>query len=191
MPDDFRTAELRALLARPDPAARDELLRRVEGNLRRLAGHLLRGYPAVARFEATDDVLQAASLRLLRALEAVTPADPRQFFGLAATVIRRELVDLHRHYYGARGEGANRHSHAGRFEPAASDSAELDRWREFHERVGQLPDEEREVVDLLHYQGMSQVDAATLLGVELRTVQRRWQDARVALARLLRRADRP
>jgi RNA polymerase sigma-70 factor (ECF subfamily) len=192
MPDDLHTAELQALLARPGPAARNELLLRVEGNLRRLASRLLHGYPAVARFEETNDVLQDAVVRLLRALEEVTPENPKQFFGLAATVIRRELIDLYRHYYGPRGEGANRHSHAGRFEPpAASDSAELDRWREFHERVAQLPDAEREVVDLLHYQGMTQADAAALLGVELRTVRRRWQDARVRLARLLQRADPP
>ncbi len=192
MPDDLRTAELRALLARPDPAARDELLRRVQDNLRRLASHLLRGYPAVARFEGTDDVLQEATVRLLRSLDGVTPDNPKQFFGLAATAIRRELLDLHRHYYGPRGEGANRHSHGGRFEAvAASDSTELDRWREFHERVGRLPDDEREVVDLLHYQGMSQADAAALLGVDVRTVQRRWQESRVRLARQLQESAFP
>ncbi len=192
MPEDLRTAELRALLARPDPAARNELLRRVDDNLRRLASGLLRRYPAVARFEDTDDILQKAAMRLLRSLEGVTPENPKQFFGLAAAVIRRELIDLYRHYYGPRGEGANRHSNAGRFEAAAaSDSSELDRWREFHERVAQLPEEEREVVDLLHYQGMTQADAAALLGLDVRTVQRRWQDARVRLARQLQQAETP
>ncbi len=183
---DIRTAELRVLLARTDPEARDELLRRVQVNLRRLAHDLLRGFPSVVRWEGTDDVLQGATLRLLRALEEVTPENPRQFFGLAATMIRRELLDLARRYYGPRGLGANHRSHGGQFDAAApSDSAELDRWREFHERVAQLPDEEREIVDLLHYQELSQADAAALLGVDVRTVQRRWQRARVRLHKLL------
>jgi RNA polymerase sigma-70 factor (ECF subfamily) len=138
------------------------------------------------RWEATDDVLNGAMLRLLRALEEITPDTPRQFFGLAATVIRRELLDLARHYYGPRGPGANHVSRGSGFEaPAPSDSAELDRWREFHERVAQLPDEEREIVDLLYYQELPQADAAALLGVDLRTVQRRWQNARLRLHALV------
>jgi RNA polymerase sigma-70 factor (ECF subfamily) len=184
--DDIHTAELRDLLARSDRAARDELLRRVQENLRRLAHNLLRSYPSVVRWEATDDVLNGAMLRLLRALEEVTPETPRQFFGLAATVIRRELLDLARHYYGPRGQGANHASHGGTFEAAApSDSIDLDQWREFHERVTQLPADEREIVDLLHYQGMPPADAAALLGVDLRTVQRRWQNARLRLHALV------
>lgn len=184
---DIRTAELRGLLARTDREARDELLRRVQENLRRLARDLLRAFPSVVRWEATEDVLQGAVLRLLRALEEVTPENPRQFFGLAATMIRRELLDLARRYYGPRGVGANHASHGSEFDAAApSDSADLDRWREFHERVVQLPDEERAVVDLLHYQEMSQTDAAAVLGVDVRTVQRRWQYARVRLANLLK-----
>ena len=186
MPTDIRTAELRDLLARTDLEARNELLRRVQENLRRLAHDLLRAFPSVVRWEATEDVLQAATLRLLRALEEITPENPRQFFGLAATVIRRELLDLARRYYGPRGLGANHVSHGSGFDAAApSDSADLDRWREFHERAAQLPDDERVVVDLLYYQELSQADAAALLGVDLRTVQRRWQHARVRLHKLL------
>ena len=54
-------------------------------------------------------------------------------------------------------------------------------WTEFHEQIGALPDEEREVFDLLWYQGLSQAEAAELLGVSERTVKRRWQTARYRL----------
>ncbi len=54
-------------------------------------------------------------------------------------------------------------------------------WCEFHERVRHLPPEEREVVDLLFYQELTQGEAAELLRVTKRTVQRRWQAALLRL----------
>jgi RNA polymerase sigma-70 factor (ECF subfamily) len=44
-----------------------------------------------------------------------------------------------------------------------------------------LPDETRKIVDLLFYQGLSQAEAAAVLETSERTVQRRWQSARLAL----------
>ena len=41
------------------------------------------------------------------------PDSTRAFFGLAAEQMRRELLDLARHYYGPEGEGAN-HDSVGR-----------------------------------------------------------------------------
>jgi hypothetical protein len=54
---------------------------------------MLRGFPAVQRWADTRDVLQASLLRLLHALEEVRPSSSRDFFGLAAEQIRRELLD--------------------------------------------------------------------------------------------------
>jgi RNA polymerase sigma-70 factor (ECF subfamily) len=39
--------------------------------------------------------------------------------------------------------------------------------------IGELPDDEREVFDLVHIQGMTQAEAAQLLGVSAVTVKRR------------------
>ena len=47
--------------------------------------------------------------------------------------------------------------------------------------MGQLPDEEREVFDLIFYQELSQADAAELLDVSVRTVKRRWRSAKLLL----------
>jgi DNA-directed RNA polymerase specialized sigma24 family protein len=41
------------------------------------------------------------------------------------------------------------------------------------ETIESLPDEEREVFDLIRIQGMAQTEAAEVLGIAVRTVQRR------------------
>src|SRR5262245_35464825 len=66
---------------------------------------MLKGYPNVRRWEQTDDVLQNAVIRLHRALQQLTVQTPLDFFRLAALNIRRELLDLARHYYGPQGRG--------------------------------------------------------------------------------------
>ena len=61
----------------------------------------------------------------------------------------------------------------------------LECWARFHELVDTLPEEEREVVQLLWYEGMKQSEAAAVLGVSLATLKRRWQAARLRLSELL------
>jgi RNA polymerase sigma-70 factor (ECF subfamily) len=119
------------------------------------------------------------------------PGTPLEFFRLAATQIRRELIDLARRHYGPHGDAAHHASVDGGVTllggspPAADDDTHdprrLAEWTDFHRKVEALPDPERAVADLLYYQGLSQDEAAGLLGVDVRTVQRRWQKARLAL----------
>jgi RNA polymerase sigma factor (sigma-70 family) len=151
-----------------------------------LLRHMLRGYPALRRWVETDDVLQNAFMRLMRAIEEVRIESPRHFMALSALQIRRELIDLARHYYGPRGLAANHESNVGVDSNARAnvDVADLShepntlaQWCEIHEQIGAFPDHEREAMDLLYYDGLSQADAATLLGVSVRTVQRRWHSA--------------
>ncbi len=165
---------------------RDEMLCRVGAQLERLARKMLRRYPRVQRWADTDDVLQNALLRLLRALEQVQPGSMGEFFGLAAEQMRRELLDLAKHFHDPLGEGANHASHvqeknssvAPAEPPDAADNAnDLERWCAFHEGVAALPAEEREVVGLVFYHDWTQVQVAELFGVTERTVQRRWRSA--------------
>ena len=51
--------------------------------------------------------------------------------------------------------------------------------------MDKLPDEQRDVVGLLWYGGLSQPEAAEVLGISLATVKRRWQAARMALYEVL------
>jgi len=58
-------------------------------------------------------------------------------------------------------------------------------WADFHEQAGALPGEEQEVFDLVWYQGLTHAQAAELLGVATKTVQRRWHAACVRLSEAL------
>ncbi|HKI19911.1 MAG TPA: sigma-70 family RNA polymerase sigma factor [Isosphaeraceae bacterium] len=181
-----------------DRAARDELIRGFQGRLGLLARKMLHRYPKVGRWVDAEDVLQNALLRLLRALESVQPDSTRAFFGLAAEQMRRELLDLTRHYYGPEGVGANHESVGPRpgesrpgLDPPAPDtnSNDLERWSRFHEEVEELPVREREVVGLVFYHGWTQVQVAELFQVDVRTVRRWWESALVRLRRVMKDAD--
>src|SRR5262245_39998566 len=169
---DGNTAELQRWLDRlqqgDDAQARDQLLTRASARLEDLARRMLRHYPRLRRWEQTGDVLQNAALRLHRSLAEVRPRSVGEFFGLAATQIRRELIDLSRHHFGPEGAAAHHHSDPpGRIENEA-DSGEpssLLEWAEFHEAVGRLPESERQTFDLLWYEGLTQKEAAAILGV--------------------------
>jgi RNA polymerase sigma-70 factor (ECF subfamily) len=172
-----------------DETGRTELLTAASERLGRLARKMFRAETRLRRWEDTADVFQAAMLRLLRRLQNVTPASPRDFFRLAAGEIRRELIDLARHHFGPCGPGANHDTNPGGTgdadtpswpdDPADAEQcpSRLAEWGEFHERVGALPDVEQEAFDLVWYQGLSHVEAAEVLGVCPRTVKRRWHAA--------------
>jgi len=182
-----------------DLKARDEMLRKVVGRLDRLARKMIRDFPTVQRWAQTDDVLQNALLRLLRSLQEVQPASVRDFFGLAAEQMRRELLDLARHFGGPMGQGAHHHSQGRRatepaappIEPTADNEDDVERWTAFHEHVAQLPAEEREIVGLVFYHGWTQAQVAELFNVSERTIRRRWESALVQLHRKLRDSPSP
>lgn len=196
-----QTVQIGRLLDRlqtDDKNAIDELIRCSCDRLERLTRKMLRGWQRVHRWEETCDVLQNALLRLCHSLQTAKPARAIDFFRLAALNIRRELHDLARHYYGPCGEGANHATQVLRrpeeegsdfasaqdYADEDEDPANLAAWAEFHEQVDRLPDEEREMFDLLWYQELSQGEAATLLGISERTVKRRWVAARLKLSQV-------
>ncbi len=172
-----------------DADFRNEIIEHACERLRMLTHQMLRRFPGVRRWSETDDVLQNAMLRLHRALAEVKPDSTGQFYGLAATQIRRELIDLARHYYGAEGRGANHHSDGGRLLEVIADECSrpesLEGWATFHETIERMPEEQRSAVDLIWYEGLSQPEAAEVLGVSLATLKRRWQAARLALYEVL------
>lgn len=180
-------------LQQGDERARKELINTACERLRCLAHIMFKDYPRLRRWEETADVLQNALLRLYRALETVVPPSPRDFYRLAALQIRRELLDLTRHHFGPQGEAEHQlqprgaplsggdGSEVGSSALAPADLSlepgRLALWNEFHQQVHALPEEEREVFDLVWYQGLGHTEAGQVLGVCARTVKRRWQSA--------------
>jgi RNA polymerase sigma-70 factor (ECF subfamily) len=196
-----QTEELQPILDRlvqGDLQAKAELITRSCERLRRLARKILRCEPRIARWEQTDDLLQTALMQLHRCLEEVKPESVKGFIGLAAQHMRWELVNLARHHYGPQGDAAHHASDVGekREDGEARPLDEQDageagpstvsEWGTFHEKIKELPTEEKEIYDYLYYHELSQEETARRLGVTERTVQRRWRSARLNLARLLR-----
>ena len=132
-------------------------------------------------------------MRLYRALAETVPDSPRGLMGLVATQIRRELIDLARKHSGPMSYAANHGTNVmdGRDGPVhvvdhAADMGDdeevpLERWERFHAVVEKLPEDQREVFSLIWYLGLEQQAVADALGTSLRTVSRRWQEARHAV----------
>lgn len=189
MPHTTELYEQLHLLREGSLQARESVIEHTCGRLRKLARKMLQGFPVVRRWSETDDVLQAALLRLHRALAAVHPQSPAEFYGLAAMQIRRELLDLAKRYQGPQGLGASHQTDSGSLvaQRAAEsvEPADVEAWSRFHESVDLLPREQRAVVDLLWYEGFSQPEAAGVLGISLATLKRRWASARIQLCEVL------
>ena len=184
-----------------DLEARELLVSSVYERLLKLARRMLRdGSPVVRRWEQTEDLAHAAWFRIQRAIEdeSLEIKDDAHFYRLAARHIRFELIDIFRKLNGSLGLAANHHtapkesggevssSDGERFAANNTvDPTSIANWAEFHRLVSELPDKEREVVDLLWYQGLKQQDASDLLDVDVKTIKRRWRSAKLLLAQQL------
>ena len=192
MSDDHTTAVVGALSGRAGGghAGRTlvrELLDRAVGRLRVLcAGLLHRSYPRLTRpplnLEA-DELLGAVVERLLKAMREARPGTVRQFFALANRHMRWELNDLARRLDEQPGAVELREG----LVPAAqsSGSALGPDGRRILEAIEDLPEDEREVFGLVRIQGLTQAEAAELLGVSAKTVQRRLNRGLLLLSRRL------
>jgi RNA polymerase sigma factor (sigma-70 family) len=187
-PDD--TARLVARLRAGDSKATGLLLAQTCNRLRACTHQMLKGFACVRRFEDTDDVLQQALIKLCKALAKRRPENTTHFYNLASMQIRRRLIELARRHRGPLGIGANHHSDpcGGLIQAVADPVGEptnLDWWVAFHKAAKKLPKELRVVFHLIYYQGLTQEAAALELGKPIRTVRRRWQEARLKIAELL------
>lgn len=184
-----RIPDLLARLRAGDPEAMNELLALASVRFLAFCQEMLRRSPKVGRWEEDDDLLQEALLRLTRALEATSPETKEDFDRLAFTQIRRQLLDLVRKYKGARGLATKHETHnpargPGPVEMAADrgvDSVRIAMWEEFLEQVEMLPNELLEVVNMVHFGGLSHPEAAERLGIPISELKKRWRRARIVL----------
>lgn len=176
----------------PDEAMR-ELLQQSSLKLKNLTRKMFHKFSGLRRWEQTDDIFQNAMMRLNKALHEVKVESPRHFYNLAALQIRRELLDMARKYRGEGNFAANHHTDShfardggGMVNQQAEANQEMDKWEQFHLLVEKLPVEERETVNLIWYQELSQEETAKILNTSVRTIKRRWQAAREKLYQVLK-----
>lgn len=147
---------------------------------------LFRSYPRLTRPPLNlqpDEMLSAVVERLIKAMREVKPTTTRQFFGLATQHMRWELNDLARRLDEQVKAVELRDGAVAA--PATSGSVLSPNARRMFEAIDNLPDEEREVFDLVRIQGLPQTDVAEMLGVATKTVQRRLNRGLMLLAEKL------
>jgi RNA polymerase sigma-70 factor (ECF subfamily) len=131
-----------------------------------------------------DELLGAVVERLLKAMRLVRPGTVRQFFALVNQHMRWELNDLARRLdeQPTLVELDEEKAPA----PSTSDSSLSADGRRMLQAIDRLPEDEREAFDLLRIQGLTQVEAAEVLDVSAKTVQRRLNRALLLLAKELK-----
>jgi len=170
----------------PEPIVR-ALLDRAVRRLHMLCANLLyRSYPRLTKPPLnleTDELLGGVVEGLLKAMRSVRPQSVRQFFALANLHMRWQLNDLARRLDK---EPAVVEVHEELVPAPATSGSEIspDGCRML-EAIDNLPDEEREVFCLVRLQGLAQTEAAELLEVSIKTVQRRLNRARLLLSESL------
>lgn len=164
-----------------------ELIARSANRLRVLCGSLLhRSYGRLTRPPLnleTDEMLSALVERLIKALREVRPTNVRQFFALANQHMRWELNDLAR-LLDARSPAIELHVDLVPAPASSASQLSLGTQR-ILSVIDALPDEEREVFDLVRIQGLSHAEAAEVLDVSTKTVQRRLNRSLVSLSEQL------
>jgi len=157
-----------------EPIVRQLLDRAVRRLQRLCAARLHREYPRLMqsplRLQA-DELLGAVVERLLKALREARPQTVREFFSLAGQHMRWELNDLARRL--DRQPRIVELPDTGIPQLPSSDGGLTPTGHRILDTIDQLPDEVREAFDLIRIQGLTYAEAAELLGVSGKTVQRR------------------
>jgi RNA polymerase sigma-70 factor (ECF subfamily) len=191
---DTRVDYLQTLLDRMaagNEAAREALLGHAYERLKQLARRSLGKFPGVRRIWETGDVANNVYLRLKNALRELalqgkSPPTVEAFLGLAAQHTRWELLNLasNRREPDPIGPApTDTHTTAPGLDPphGSAGPSTLAEWAEVHSAIARLPNQDRTMFDLIYYGGLTQAEAAAALGVDVRTVKRHWQRARLAL----------
>jgi RNA polymerase sigma factor (TIGR02999 family) len=170
--------------SRGDKSALDQLLPLVYAELRRVAARQLRD-------ERADHTLQPTALVhevFIRLVDQrhVDWQNRAHFFGVAANVMRRILVDhARRHRADKRGEGVPTVPIDEARDVAASDGMPILALDQALDRLERVDVELSRIVELLAFGGLTIEEAAHVLGVSASTAKRDWRTAKAWLNREL------
>jgi len=170
------------------PASVDELVGRVYARTRRLARRIFRvSFPRLGAGHETGTVHHEALLRIRKTLNRSQPATVKEFWALSTHIIRHTLIDLARQYDRSVLLNAQRLEVKGGCDPDGKRSVEpavqeelpevAEIWTQFHNRAKELPKPQRDVFELCFYNGLSQREAAQVIGCDAATVSRLWRRA--------------
>jgi RNA polymerase sigma factor (TIGR02999 family) len=177
--------ELLAAWSDGDRSALDSLLPLVEDELHRLAHRHM-------RHERGDHTLQTTALVNEAYLKLVNQKvehwqNRAHFFGIAAQIMRRILIDHARKHLGAQRGGGKTISLDDVAIVSESRAAELVALDDALARLGELDERKGRVVELRYFGGLSVEETAEVLGVSVDTITRDWRRAKAFLRRELSR----
>ena len=150
---------------------------------------LHRNYPRLARPPLNlqaDEMLSGVVERMIKAMRVVRPGNVRQFFALANQHMRWELNELARRFDQETRAVELRESAIGDPPSAMSTAHVSPNTVRMLEAIDSLPEDEKETFSLVRVQGMTQADAAAVLGVSVKTIQRRLNRSLLLLGEKLR-----
>jgi RNA polymerase sigma-70 factor (ECF subfamily) len=158
-----------------EPIVRDLLARSVE-RLHLICGRLLhQSYPRLTRGPVnltSDELLSAVVERMIKAMRTVHPGTVRQFFALANQHMRWELNDMARRLdEKVRAIGLS--DSVPHPQPPSDSSQAGPTLQRILQAIDGLPEDEREVFQLVRLQGMSKTEVAEVIGISAKTVHRR------------------
>ena len=170
---------------RGDQSALDKLVPIVYGELRRQAARYLRQERPGHTLQTTA-LVHEAYLRLVD-LHRMNWQSRKQFFGVAARLMRRVLVEHARKRQAAKRGGAAAQLPLEAAEEVASGEPPVDvlALDEALGRLAELDPEKSHLVELRYFAGLGIEEAAHVLGVSPSTVKREWLTAKAWLRREL------
>jgi RNA polymerase sigma factor (TIGR02999 family) len=168
----------------------NQLLPLVYAELRRIAARQLRGERANHTLQPTA-LVHEAYLRLVDQRQ-VDWQNRAHFFGVAAQVMRRILVDhARRHSASKRGEGVPCMSIDEAREVAASNEMPVLALDQALDRLEKIDSDLARIVELRAFGGLTIEEAAHVLNVSPSTAKREWRTAKAWLGRELGLDSRP
>jgi RNA polymerase sigma-70 factor, ECF subfamily len=167
-----------------DQTALNKIIPLVQDELRRLASSYLRR-------ERPDHTLQTTALINEAYLRLIDQRDVKwenraHFFGIAAQLMRRILIDHARHhYYAKRGGKAQQVPFDETTLISKEKSIELVALDEALDRLAAYDPRKARIVELRYFGGLNLEETAEVLGISSPTVQREWRASKVWLYRML------